>query len=492
MRKVVIVGSGLGGLSTALRLSKFPFEITFIEKHSTPGGRLNQLKLNGYTFDIGPSFMSMTYELEELFSTTEVENKLKLTSLDPLYSVFFEWHKKPFRIYKDLKKLQEEFNGIESNLEEKVKKFLNKAGQFFHDTESHVIRTNFRSKFDYLLKLTKVPKKHIPYLFKSVWSEVSRTFESQELRIIFSLVAFFLGSTPFKTPAIYTLLNYTEMRHNGYWNIEGGMYKLVEFIVEELKRRNVKFIYNTEIIDFHSKNSKVQALIDRNGNEYPADYFVINSDAAFFRGKVLRNKRFDEKKLDKMDWTMAPFTIYLGLKTKLTNLDHHNYFLGSNFEGYASKIFTSSISPQKPYYYVNVLSKFNPECAPVDGESVFILCPVPDLRFKPDWSDREELAQSILLDLSTRIGIEIEKFIDVKVIYDPIDWQNMFNLYRGSGLGLAHGLNQVGALRPQNKDKFYKNVYYVGASTIPGTGLPIVIISSKLVLERMIEDGLIR
>lgn len=492
MRKIVIVGSGLGGLSTALRLSNYSFDITVIDKHSTPGGRLNQLNLNGYKFDIGPSFMSMTYELEELLQSTGVENTLKLRPLDPLYSVYFEWHKRPFRIYKDLKKLQKEFEGIESNLEEKVNRFLSKAGQFFHDTENKVVRSNFNNKFDYLLKLSKVPKKHIPYLFKSVWSEVTKTFDSQELRIIFSLVAFFLGSTPFKTPAIYTLLNYTEMRHNGYWNIEGGMYKLVEFLITELKKRNVKFLFNTEIVDFNSSNSKIKSLIDSNKNEYFADYFIINSDAAFFRGKVLNNKRFSERQLDKMDWTMAPFTIYLGLKTKLPNLEHHNYFLGSNFEGYANKIFTSSVSPQKPYYYVNVLSRSNPECAPEFGESVFILCPVPDLRFKPDWSDREELAQSIIQDLSRRTETELEKFIDVKVIYDPIDWQNMFNLYKGSGLGLAHGINQVGALRPANKDEIYNNVYYVGASTIPGTGLPMVIISSKLVVERMIKDGIIR
>lgn len=488
----VIVGSGLGGLSTALRLTQNNFNVTVIEKFHQPGGRLNQLKVDGFTFDIGPSFMSMTYELDELFDYINEKNPLRLEQLNPLYNVFFEGKKEPYRIWKDVDKLQEEFAGIESNLPEKVEGFLSKAGEFFHDTIDKVVKQNFDNKFHYVLQLSKVPKKHIPYLFKSVWNEVSKTFESNELRIIFSLVAFFLGSTPFRTPAIYTLLNYTEMRHNGYWKISGGMYRLVEVLVDILKRRGVNFIYNSEIVDVVQKDDKVIQLIDSNGNKYDGDIFVINSDAAFFRGKVLKREKFSKRMLDKMDWTMAPFTVYLGVKGKVDKLAHHNYFLGNNFKGYANKIFTSSISPQKPYYYVNVLSKSEPQSAPADSENIFILCPVPDLRFKPDWSDSEELAENIITDLSSRIDFDIKSNIKVMKIMNPIDWRDMFNLYKGSGLGLAHGINQVGAFRPRNKDEEFKNLYYVGASTTPGTGLPMVIISSKLVTERILNDTYLR
>ncbi|MGB9664289.1 MAG: phytoene desaturase family protein [Ignavibacteria bacterium] len=487
-KTAIVVGAGLGGLSTALRLTQHNFKVTIVEKYYQPGGRLNQLKLDGFTFDVGPSFMSMTYELDELFNYINEKNPLHLEPLDPLYNVFFEGRKEPFRVWKDLNKLEEEFIGIEKDISIKVDKFLNRAGQFFHDTINTVVKQNFNNKIEYILQLAKVPKKHIPYLIKSIWNEVSRTFESNELRVIFSLVAFFLGSTPFRTPAIYTLLNYTEMRHNGYWKIAGGMYRLVDVIMEILKRRGVNFIFNSEIVDYTAKNDNVINLIDQNGNKYEADVFIINSDAAFFRGKVLRRKNFSEEKLDKLDWTMAPFTIYLGVEGKISSLAHHNYFLGNNFKGYASKIFTSSISPQKPYYYVNVLSKSEPQSAPMDSENIFILCPVPDLRFKPDWSDSEELADNIINDLSNRIEYDIKSKIKVMKIFTPIDWQNAFNLYKGSGLGLAHGINQVGAFRPKNKDEVFKNLYYVGASTIPGTGLPMVIISSKLVTERILND----
>lgn len=488
MKKVLIIGSGLGGLSTALRLAKKGYKVTILEKHHRAGGRLNLIEQDGFRFDMGPSFMSMTYELDELFNSTGEKNPIELEELDPLYQVFFEGNDKPRLIYKDLQKLEEEFKDIEPNLAQKVEEYLTRAGHFFHDTEDKVVKSNFNNKLEYILKLSRVPLKHLPYLFKTMWSEVDKTFKSEEMKIIFSLVAFFLGSTPFQTPAIYSLLNFTEMRHNGYWKVKGGMYKMVEEILKILDRFGVKIVYNTEIVGIGNSNGKLNEVIDQNGNRWSADIIISNSDAASFRGNILGRKDYREEKLDKMHWTLAPFTIYLGVKGKVDKLTHHNYFLGSNFKGYADTIFTSSISPQKPYYYVNVLSKSEESCAPEGCENIYILCPVPDLRYKNDWSDKEDLASNIISDLSNRTGFDIESNLITKKIMAPDDWAKALNLYKGSGLGLAHDIDQVGAFRPRNKDEEFSNLYYVGASTTPGTGLPMVIISSKLVTDRIEKD----
>jgi phytoene desaturase len=266
------------------------------------------------------------------------------------------------------------------------------------------------------------------------------------------------------------------------------MYQIVVEIVALLKKRGVTFSFDTEVVQVIGTNKNVEALIDQKGVRHTADVFVCNADAASFRGKILNRKAFSEEKLDKMDWTLAPFTIYLGVKGKMDNLHHHNYFLGQNFNEYASEIFKMSVNPDKPYYYVNASSKSNPECAPEGCENLFILCPVPDLRYKSNWDDREQLADTIIEDLSARIGFDIKANTLTRTIYDPIDWRDKFNLYKGSGLGLAHGMNQVGGLRPANKDEGFDNLYYVGASTIPGTGLPIVVISSRLATERILKD----
>lgn len=487
-KSALIIGSGLGGLCTALRLQRRGFKVTILEKYHKPGGRLNQLVKDGFTFDIGPSFFSMSYEFNEFAKDIGIEMPFEFKELNPLYTIHFKGMDKRFYIYKELNKLAKEFESIEPDFENKMRRFLEETGTLFNDTIDKVVKTNYSSILDFALHLSTVPMKHAPKMFRSVWSEMGKHFESDTVKQIFSLVAFFLGATPFDTPAVYTLLTYTELVHDGYHNVKGGMYKIIESLMLEIEKSGIDILYNTEVVNFKSENAKITGFIDQKGAIHSADLFVVNADAASFRGKILGRPNFSDEKLDKKKWTMAPFTMYLGVKGKLPNIDHHNYFLGTDFKDYSSKIFKNSASLDQPYYYVNVLSKHNPESAPEGCESVFVLCPVPDLRYKPNWDDRDKLADNIIKDLSERIGYDIAPNLITKTIYDPINWEKTFNLYRGSGLGLAHDLNQIGAFRPKNYDEKYSNLFYVGASTTPGTGLPMVVISSKLVTERIIKN----
>lgn len=487
-KKVLIIGSGLGSLATALRLTSAGYtDVTIVEKYHQPGGRLNQITSKGFKFDMGPSFFSMSYEFKELFESVGMHNPLEYQKLEPLYRVNFS-NGKVFNIYTDLDKLAAEFEALEPNFKQKVERYLADAKNVFHDTEGIIVKQNFNSKLHYLLQLTRVPIKHLPHVFKSMWKELENSFENNEVKVIFSLVAFFLGATPFDTPAVYKLLTYTELQHDGYWSVKGGMYRIVEVIYAELLKRGVKFEFNTEITGYVGNGKNITGFTDQHGKTHTADVFVCNGDAAAFRGRILKRKKYNEERLAKMEWTLAPFTIYLGVKGKINTLSHHNYFLGDNFKEYADKIFKSTVSPEKAYYYVNVTSKSDPSCAPEGCENLFILCPVPDLRYKKDWKDAEELTEYIIDDLSRRVGYDIKSNIVTQTVLTPEDWQSNLNLYKGSGLGLAHGLNQIGAFRPANKDEEFNNLYYVGASTTPGTGLPIVVISSRLVTERILKE----
>jgi len=488
LKTALIIGTGLGGLTTALRLEKLGFDVVMLEKFNRPGGRLNILQQDGFTFDMGPSFFSMTYEFSEFEKDIDVKLPFEFIELDPLYTVNISGIHRSFNIFKDIKKLSKEFEDIEPEFEKKLESFLKSAGKLFDDSYDKVVKQNFNSIHAFLYQLTKIPFGHAPKMFRSVWKELNKYFESDEVKQIFSLVAFFLGSTPYDTPAVYTLLNYTELIHNGYYNVNGGMYKIVDAIISVMKNKNITIHYNTEIVDFKEEQDKLVGFIDQNGKTWKADVYIVNSDAAWFRGKVLQRSKYNEKKLDAMKWTLAPLTIYLGVKGKIPNLQHHNYFLGNNFKEYAGKIFKNKIKLEKPYYYVNILSKLNPQSAPKGCESLYILCPVPDLRFKSDWSDQDEIVDNVIQDLSLRTGYDIKNNVILKTVYNPTIWKNMFNLYRGSGLGLAHDMKQIGAFRPKNFDEKYKSLYYVGASTVPGTGLPMVVISSKLVTQRIIKD----
>lgn len=484
-KKLLVVGAGISGLATALRAAKKGYEVEIIEKNQKAGGRLNQLKKDGFTFDVGPSFFSMSYEFQEFADDCGIEMPFRFVELDPLYSVNFRGSEKTYHLYKDLDKLAEQFEEVEPDFKQKLEKYLKKGGALFHDTVDLVIKNNFDSVLEYLFTLVRVNPAHLPVLTRSFWQQVKRHFSSKEAQQIVSLVAFFLGRTPFDTMAIYTLLSYTEFKHDGYYNVEGGMYKIVEGLVSELEKENVKFTYNTEISDYKKENGKLSCLIDQNGKDWKADAYLINADAAVFRSQIFKRKAFAEEKMNKKTWTMGYLTFYIGVKCKLPQVNHHNYYLGTNYAEYANNILENPDTLEKPYYYVNVLSKHNADCAPEGCESLFFVCPVPNLKYKTDWNDRDEIVDSILHDFSERIKQDIMPEIVSRTVYTPKEWEKQFNLYKGSGLGLAHNMNQIGAFRPANFDEEFKNVFYTGASTIPGAGLPMGIISSKLSFERI-------
>jgi phytoene desaturase len=484
-KKVLIAGAGLGGLATALRLAKKGFEVEIAEKNSQAGGRLNQIRKDGFTFDTGPSFFSMSYEFEEFARDCNIRLPFEYIELDPLYTVNFSGSTKTYYLHKNIDKLAAQFVEVEPRFKEKFENYMQKSGALFHDTVDLVIKNNFDSLFAYIVTLMRVNPVHLPVLFKSFYAHVSEYFSSQEVRQIISLVAFFLGRTPFDTMAIYSLLSYTEFKYDGYYNVKGGMYKIVEGLVNELQKEKVKIHYNTEVVGFGEKNGQLEYFTDQNNQKLKADFFLVNADAAWFRGKVFRRERYAEKKLAKMSWTMGYLTFYLGLKCKLPHVDHHNYYLGNNFEAYAKNVMKHPDTLQKPYYYVNVLSKHNSDCAPEGCESLFFVCPVPNLYFKDNWDDRDEIVNSIMSDFSERTGKDIIPEIISKTIYTPVEWRDQFNLNYGSGLGLSHTMMQIGAFRPANFDEKFKNVFYVGASTAPGAGLPMAIISSKLAARRI-------
>ncbi|HCE58692.1 MAG TPA: phytoene desaturase, partial [Prolixibacteraceae bacterium] len=337
-KKVLVAGAGIGGLATALRLAKMGFEVEIVEKNNQAGGRLNQIKKDGFTFDTGPSFFSMSYEFEAFANDCGIELPFKYYSLDPLYSVNFIDNPKTFHLYRDIDKLAAQFEDIEPGFKQKMEKYLEKSGRLFHDTVDLVIKNNFDSYFAYIVTLMRVNPVHIPVLFRSFWQQVNRHFTSKEARQIISLVAFFLGRTPFDTMAIYTLLSYTEFKHDGYFNVEGGMYKIVEGLVNELEKAGVKITCNTEITGFSENAGKLDALIDKSGKTWKADAFLVNSDAAVFRNSVLKREKFSDEKMARMNWTMGYLTFYIGIKCKLPQVNHHNYYLGSNYEEYSNNI----------------------------------------------------------------------------------------------------------------------------------------------------------
>ena len=359
-KRVIIVGAGLGGLATAMRLVKAGYDVEIVEKNEQAGGRLNQLKKDGFTFDTGPSFFSMSYEFIEFVRECGIEMPFEFIELDPLYSVNFSDNpKKNYHLYKDIDKLAEQFKDLEPQFKEKMEKYLNQSGQVLNDTIDIVVKNNFDSIFDYISSLMTVNPVHLPILTRNFWTQVSKNFSSKEVREILSLVAFFLGRTPFDTMAIYTLLSYTEFKHDGYYNVKGGMYQIVVGLVRELEKAGVKITYNTEIVDYVADETgkELTHLIDANNKNWRADTYVVNADAAVWRHRIFKRKAFSTARMNRMKWTMGYLTFYIGIKGKLPQVNHHNYYLGANYKEYANKVLSEPGTLEKPYYYVNVVSK---------------------------------------------------------------------------------------------------------------------------------------
>lgn len=483
-KSVTIIGAGIGGLTTALRLCRQGYKVRIIEKNKHAGGRLNLVTDGAFRFDMGPTFFSMSYEFEELARDCNISLPFHYHKVDPLYTVCLGNGNK-YVIYRDIKKLAQQFKGIENSFEEKMAAYLHECKQIFDLSVDKIVKQNHDSMLGYLKTMSQTDPRLARYLFRNFWQQVCRFFESEDARQIVSLVAFFLGETPFKTSSLYTLLSYTEFVHDGYYNVEGGMYMIVDGIQQTLQKEGVEFIFNEEITSVNISDFKIRSISSASGKIFTDDCFVCNMDAALFRGKVLGRKKFNETRLARMRWTFAPLTIYLGINKKLDNISHHNYYLGSNFEEYASHIFRNETSGQRPYFYVNIPSVVNTNCAPDGMEALMIVCPMPDLRFKQNWDDQERIVNEIITGFEEMSGNQIKEHIVYKKILTPIDWSQMFNLYKGSGLGLSHSMSQVGYLRPHNIDEELKNLFYVGASTVPGTGLPMCVIGSGLITQRI-------
>lgn len=483
-KTVTIIGAGIGGLATALRLSTQGYKVRVIEKNNSPGGRLNLIDEQGFRFDTGPTFFSMSYEFEELFKSCGIRSPFEYERIDPLYAVNLG-NAKRYMMYTDAERLSKQFETTEKDFGLKLKKYLKECRFIFDASVDKIVKQNHDGLVKYLQTMSQTDPRLTKYLLRNFWTQVCSHFDSEDARQIISLVAFFLGETPFKTSALYTLLSYTEFEHDGYYNVKGGMYKIVEGLMEELRKRDVQFIFNEEIVSVERDNDRLSTVISHTGKMYKDTCFVCNMDAALFRGKLLKRKKYDGNHLHKMRWTFAPLTIYLGVDHKLTNVFHHNYYLGKNFEEYASHIFVNESSSERPYFYVNIPSIVNQDCAPAGQEALMIVCPMPDLRYKKDWSDADRIVEDILTGFEEMSGNKIREHITYKKVLTPFDWQRQYNLYEGSGLGLSHSLSQVGYFRPHNQDELLKNLFYVGASTVPGTGLPMCVIGSKLIQERI-------
>ncbi|MDX1378727.1 MAG: phytoene desaturase family protein, partial [Anaerolineales bacterium] len=306
----------------------------------------------------------------------------------------------------------------------------------------------------------------------------------------FTFQNMYLGLSPYDAPATYSLLQYTELAE-GVWYPMGGMYAGIQALVNVAEKLGVKFIYNAPVKRIETNGTKILGVILEDGKPMTADIFVGNADLPYIYKDLLHDKK-EAKKLDEKLYTCSTIMFYWGVDKEYPQIAHHNVFLGGDYKASFDQIFEDHTLPEVPSFYIHAPARTDTAAAPEGQDTLYVLMPVGhlDARSEQDWDALVNRARETVFErLEKEMGVDdLKDHIKFEIVYQPKTWKDRFNLVNGSAFGLSHNFWQVGYLRPQNRHKKYKNMYFAGASTHPGTGLPIVLLSAKLTTERILKE----
>lgn len=477
----------MGGLSAAIRLAAMGFEVEVFEKNSQAGGRMGRLSEEGFTFDTGPSLLLMTDTYRELFrfAGRDLDDYARLIPLDSNYRVTFG-DGDSLTIRRTLPELIKEIERIEPGVTPRFYRFLEDACYKYRLGRSEFVERDFDKAKDFfglrnlrLLLKTKAVNNY--------YKQVSKFFRTDKLRQAFSLQTMYLGLSPFEAPAVYSLLPYTELAEDGLWFPEGGMYRLVEAMERLAVELGVKLHYDSPVEEISTAKGRATGVLV-NDEEIEADAVLANADLPYAYRELLggaADSDFKLRKRENLKYTASAFMLYLGVDGDLGEMLHHNFYLSPEYRENFEAIFRDGQLPDDPSFYAVVPTRTAPEMAPEGKQSLFVLVPVPHLGPNVDWErDGAAFKEKVYGLLERRCGLDRSKVVYEKV-KTPLDWRDDYNLEEGAAFGIGHGIFQVGYFRPPMVSREIDGLYFVGASTRPGTGVPLVTIGARLVAERI-------
>ncbi len=485
-KKVTIIGSGISSLSAAAFLGKAGYDVTILEKNATIGGRARQFEVDGFTFDMGPSWYWMPDVFEQFYNkfgyTTSDFYELK--RLDPSYSVFWkDGSQTP--IPADENELMDWFESLEPGSSAKLKRFLEEAKYKYEvGMQDLVYKPSLKvTEFADLRILKGLIKLH---LLTSFSKYIRKYFKNEKILSLLEFPVLFLGAMPKDTPALYSLMNYADISL-GTWYPMGGMFKFIEAFEKIAKENGAKILTNHEVTGIKYEGKLVKEVITNQGN-IETDILISGADYRHTDGSILNGKaNYSEKYWDNR--TMAPSCLlfYLGVNKTIEGLNHHNLFFDEDFEMHAKEIYKDPKWPSAPLFYVSAPSKTDSSVAPVGMENIFLLIPIaPDL--KDDEAMREKYFNLLMDRLEAKTNCKIREHIVYKKSYCVSDFKNDYHAFKGNAYGLANTLRQTAYFKPSLKNKNLTNMYYTGQLTVPGPGVPPSIISGEVVAKQLIKE----
>ncbi|MBN8580721.1 MAG: phytoene desaturase [Anaerolineae bacterium] len=486
----LVIGAGIGGIATAARLAKNGYDVTILEKEATPGGRCNQIIRDGHRFDIGPTLFLMPEVWEETFASIgeKMSDHLDLRRIDPTYKVYFDDGLR-LELTSDIGKMQTQLEAVDKTAFTGFLGYIAEGSKHYKISLEKFVGRNFFNIFEYF------SLKNLPLIFnlkalQKHYTNTSRFFKDERLKAAFTFQNMYLGLSPYDAPATYSLLQYTELAE-GVWYPMGGMYAGIQALTKVAEKLGVKFVFSSPVKKINVGKSKVESVIAADGKTYTADIFVGNADLPYIYKELLPDTK-EAKKLDEKLYTCSTIMFYWGVDKPYKQVAHHNVFLGGDYKASFDQIFEDHTLPEIPSFYVHAPARTDAAAAPEGQETLYVLVPVGHLseRSNQDWDALVNRARAtVFARLEKEMGItDLKEHIKFEIVYQPKVWKERFNLEKGAAFGLSHNFWQVGYLRPHNRHAQYKNMYFTGASTHPGTGLPIVLLSARLTTERILKE----
>lgn len=498
-KKIIVIGAGIGGLSAAVRLQNAGYQVEIFEKESMPGGKMHQIKVEGHTFDVGPTLVMMPSVFREIFEEAgrDPDDYIPMERLDPMYDVYFK--DTPYRHYELNTDLVNLMRMAESKGPENARGFLNYLSEIYERYQvalDHFITRPFRKASDiynpFMIKQALKLK-----TFDTAENMMASFMPDKDLQQMLSFQTLYIGVSPKNGPSLYNIIPMIELLY-GIWFIKGGMHTLAEQLVRLFEELGGVIHYNSSVDKILTKDQKVTGVLV-NGEEVEAPFVVCNADFPYAMKELIDDRKvmgkFTPEKIDSMDYSCSCLVFYWGVEGKCPDLAAHVFVISEDLDDNLNSIFDGR-KIKDPSIYLHIPSQVDPDMAPERKSSFYALLPVSELvTSQYEWND-ETIAyykEKVLDSLSELPGLDnLRERITVERTYTPKDFERNFNAYRGVTFGLQPTLAQSNHWRPQAKSMHCEGLYFTGSSTHPGAGVPIVLQSGKICAEELLlDEGLV-